>query len=81
MPKDSQQLTTLSNMPVGQKALIAAFAVDTDQGEHIQKMGFVPGEILEVVRAQADRIEVKIGQYFVSLNKTEADCIKVKPFL
>ena len=81
VPQNDQQLIALSSMSLGQRALIVAFAYDTDQGERIQKMGFVPGEQLEVVRLppQGGSIEIKIRGYFVSLGKQEADRIKVKP--
>lgn len=76
-----EQLIALSSMSLGQKALVVAFSFDTDQGERIQKMGLVPGELLEVVRVppQGGSIEIKIRGYFVSLPKKEADRIKVKP--
>ncbi|MDE1920936.1 MAG: ferrous iron transport protein A [Candidatus Omnitrophica bacterium] len=76
--KDDKQWMILSKVPVGQKALIVAFSVETDRGERIQEMGLVPGEVVEVVRVQAGRIEVKIGRYFVALRAAQAGHIRVK---
>ena len=80
MSNQEEQLVTLSSLSMGQKALLVAFLIDTPKGESIQKMGLTPGEQLEVVRlAGDDSIEIKIRGYFLSLSKSEADRIKVKP--
>jgi Fe2+ transport system protein FeoA len=80
MPQNEEQLIALSSMSLGQKALIAAFSIDTKEGERIQKMGVVSGEQLEIVgfSPQNDSIEIKICGYFLSLRKQDADHIKVK---
>ena len=80
MSEEKEQLIALSSMALGQKGLIVAFSFETEEGERIQKMGFAPGEQLEIVRlpSQGDPIEIKIRGYFVSLRKQEADRIKVK---
>jgi ferrous iron transport protein A len=76
LPGDDEQLIALSSMSLGQKAMLVAFSFDTENGERIQKAGLTPGEKLEVVRL--DPIEIKIRGYFLSLQKHEADHIKVK---
>jgi len=63
-------------MSLGQKAKLIAFSFDTEDGERIQKAGLTPGEELEMVRL--DPIEIKIRGYYLSLQKHEADRIKVK---
>ena len=50
MTKNSEELVSLSQMPLGQKGLIVGFSFDTEQGERIQDMGLFPGEQLEIVR-------------------------------
>lgn len=82
MSGKEEQLVALSSLSLGQKALIVAFSIDTEAGERIQKMGLFPGEQLEIVRLSNPDgpIEIKIREYFISLRKQEADCIKVKPF-
>ena len=80
MSVDGEQLIDLSNLSLGDRALIVAFSFDTKDGESIHKMGLVPGEQLEVVRLppSGEPIEVKIRGYFVSLSKEQASRIKVK---
>ena len=80
MPGNDEQLIALSSMSLGQRARIVAFSFDVDGGEHTQKMGLVPGEMLEVVRLppQGEPVEIKIRGYFISLRKQEADRIMVK---
>jgi ferrous iron transport protein A len=83
MLKNDEHLVAISSMSIGQKALIVAFSFDTEKGERIQKMGLVPGELLEIMRAPCPEgpIEIKIRGYFISLRKEEADRIMVKLML
>jgi Fe2+ transport system protein FeoA len=80
IPVADEKLFTLSSMSLGQKALIMAYNLETEDGERIQKMGLVPSERFEVVRLppQGESVEIKIRGYFVSLRKEEADRIMVK---
>jgi len=75
-PGGREQLIALSSLSLGQKAMLVAFSFDTEHGERIQKAGLNPGEKLEVMRL--DPIEIKIRGYYISLQKHEADHIKVK---
>ncbi len=81
MSKSNEKWVSLSSLSLGQKGLIVAFSVDTAHGEYIQKMGLVPGELMEVVRIAPHEgtIEIKIRSYFASLRLEEADHIMVKP--
>jgi len=80
LPENNERLTALSSLSLGQKALIVAFSFDTKEGEHIQKMGLVPGEQLEIVRLShlGSPVEIKIREYFISLPQKDADRIKVR---
>jgi Fe2+ transport system protein FeoA len=79
-PENIGQLVALSSLSLGQKALIMALSIDTEQGKRIQMGGVLPGETLEIVRLppQGETIEIKIRGYFISLSKQEAGCIMVK---
>jgi len=80
--ENEEKLIALSSLGLGQKAMIVAFSFETKEGEHIQKMGLIPGEQLEIVRLSpvGEPIEIKIRGYYLSLSKQEADRIKVKLF-
>ena len=80
MPQEDTPLITLSSLSLGQKAIVVAFSIDTEQGEYVQNIGLTPGEQLEVVRLlpTGETIEIKIREYFISLSKKDADHIKVK---
>jgi len=75
-------LVALSSLSLGQKALIVGFSFDTKEGEAFHQLGLNPGELLEVVRVvPGGPVEIKIRGYFLSLNRQEADRIKVKLFV
>jgi len=82
MSGNNDQLISLSNLTLGQKALIVGFSFTAKEGEATQEMGLTPGEQLEVVRLAplGGPIEIKIRGYFLSLRKEDADCIKIKLF-
>ena len=70
----------LSQMSLGQRAVIEDFITDTDDCERIEEMGVTPGEEVEVVRyaPMGDPIEIKVRGYLLSMRKAEAEKIKVK---
>ena len=80
MAANDQSLIPLSQLTLGQKALLVAFSLNDQEGERIIKMGLTPGENLEIVRQSASEstLEIKIRGYFVSLPKDQADRILVK---
>ena len=65
---EEQSLLAISQMTLGQRALIVAFSFETDLGEKIQQMGLIPGEQVEIVRINP--IEIKIRGYFMPLSLT-----------
>ena len=76
----ADKVVYLSQMPVGQRAVIEDFHFESDGYERIEEMGVTPGESVEIVRYAplGDPIEIKIWGYLLSLRKQEADRIKVK---
>jgi len=82
MSVSNEKLFNLSSMSLGQKGILVAFSVDTEEGERIDKLGFSPGEQVEIVRyvQPEDLFEIKVRGYFFTLTKLQADRIKVKLF-
>ncbi len=74
-----QKKILLSQMGLGQKAIIDDFVVASDDCERIEEMGLTPGEEIEIVRYAplGDPIEIKIRGYSLSLRRQEAELIRV----
>ena len=69
----------LSELKVGQKAVIKDFVIDSEACERIEEMGVTPGEAVEVMRYAplGDPIEIRVRGYLLSLRKEEAELIEV----
>jgi ferrous iron transport protein A len=72
-------LKRLSQVPVGQKAVIRSFEKD-DIFLKLMEMGCVPGEsvIIDLVAPLGDPISISIAGYNLSLRLEEADMIWVE---
>ena len=72
-------LQRLSQVPVGQKAIIRSFEKD-DIFLKLMEMGCVPGEsvMIDLVAPLGDPISISIAGYNLSLRLEEADMIWVE---
>ncbi len=71
----------LSHLPVGETAILESFPLRGSAFLRLREMGLLPGTPLTLVRVAplGDPIEIKVRGYNLTLRKTEADHIMVKP--
>ena len=70
----------LSELAVGQAAIIVDFIEENDTCARLEEMGVTPGESVELIRCAplGDPLEIRIRGYHLSLRKKEADLITVR---
>jgi ferrous iron transport protein A len=75
----SNQLCALSEVKLGQKALVESFT-DYEISLKLLEMGCIPGETVEVIRVAplGDPIAIAVSGYMLSLRKDEASSIRVR---
>ena len=80
MTEKSNKIILLSQLSVGEKAIIEDFIFDGDESERLEEMGLTRGETIEMIRYAplGDPLEIKIRGYFLSLRKDEAERIKIR---
>lgn len=73
--------TFLSDLNINQKAVIEKCCAGGALKQKLFDMGFIPGaEVLMVRNAPLrDPIEIEIQNFFLSVRRSEASCIKVSP--
>ncbi|MCF6228243.1 MAG: ferrous iron transport protein A [Planctomycetes bacterium] len=73
-------MTNLSEISVGQSALITNVSGDASLQQRILEMGILPGQQVRVIRTAplGDPIEVEVMGYSLSLRKSEAVYIEVE---
>ena len=72
-------MTTLDQLRVGQRARIDAVPGTDALAQRLMEMGLLEGEVVEVlgVAPLGDPIEIRIGDYRLSLRRNEAARIRV----
>ncbi len=73
-------MTYLDKMSPGQKARVVGFANDGPIARRLVEMGIMPGRLLLYVRDAPlrDPLEIKIGNSFLSLRRSEASLVAVE---
>jgi ferrous iron transport protein A len=73
-------LTQLSELKLGQKAIIDSFT-DNTMALKLLEMGCTPGEVIRLDRIapMGDPIAISVSGYLLSLRKEEASTILVSP--
>lgn len=73
-------MTNLSEISVGQSALVTNVSGDASLQQRILEMGILPGQQVTVIRTAplGDPIEVEVMGYSLSLRKSEAAYIEVE---
>lgn len=71
----------LSECEVGSKAKILSLDLAPESRQRLMEMGLTAGAQIEVVRFAplGDPMEIKVRGYFLSLRRSEAGSIQVKP--
>jgi ferrous iron transport protein A len=69
----------LTDLKIGEKALIEGFTVADEMSQRLLEMGLTPGEAVEVIRfaPMGDPLEIRIKGYLLSLRRDEAVLIKI----
>ena len=70
----------LSELSIGQEAIIFDYVEESDTCARLEEMGVTPGEKVQIIRyaPMGDPIEIKVRGYLLSLRKEEASLIEVK---
>lgn len=78
MPPESQPLTTLA---VGSTATVAEINLPSAHRPRLMEMGLLVGSTVQLVRFAplGDPVEIKVRGYNLTLRKSEAEQILVKP--
>ncbi len=78
MPGASQPLTDLA---AGSKAVVAALKVAPEHKPRLMEMGILVGTVVELVRfaPMGDPVEIKVRGYHLSLRRSDAALVFVKP--
>jgi len=73
-------LTHLSDLKLGEKAIIDSFTDDT-MALKLLEMGCTPGELVQLDRIapMGDPIAISVSGYLLSLRKEEASTVLVSP--
>ena len=74
-------MTTLDQLPVGQRARIQALQGSDSLVQRLFEMGLLEGEEVEVVgfAPLGDPLEIRLQDYRLSLRRTEAARVAVSP--
>jgi ferrous iron transport protein A len=75
------EATTLDALPVGERCLVAGIRGERRLRRRLMEMGVLPGSRLRVVKLgpTGDPIQVKVNDYFLSIRRSEAAKIIVRP--
>lgn len=73
--------SSLATVPRGQSASVVAVDVPGALGERLMELGITPGATVRVMRRGAfgDPVQVFLRGYMLSVRKTEASAIRVRP--
>lgn len=70
---------TLDQIPVGKKAVLRAIAADAALAQRLMEMGMLEGDTVEMlaVAPLGDPLELRVGDYRLSLRRAEAARVEV----
>lgn len=70
----------MSELKKGEQGIVESFS-DEEFSAKLMEMGFLPGETVQVdlVAPLGDPVAVTVAGYQISLRKSEAACIIIKP--
>jgi Fe2+ transport system protein FeoA len=73
------EITTLSELPIGRKAVVRAVEGEGTVHRRLMEMGVVPGTLVRVIKSApfGDPIEVRVMGYNLALRKSEAAAVSV----
>lgn len=76
---DITEVSTLAKLKIGEKAIVKGFS-DVQMSLKLLEMGLIPGTEVEIdsLAPLGCPVNVKIGDYMLSLRKTEAATIFVQ---
>jgi len=71
----------LTSLPVGAKGTVAEIRVDPSEKPRLMEMGLLTGTTVELIRFAplGDPVEIKVRGYHLTLRKTQAELIFVRP--
>lgn len=72
-------MMTLTELPIGQNALVSSVDNKNAVTKRLMEMGVVPGVSVEVVKAApfGDPIEIRVRGYSLAMRRNEADAVRV----
>lgn len=72
-------MITLTELPIGQNALVSSVDNKNAVTKRLMEMGVVPGVSVEVVKAApfGDPIEIRVRGYSLAMRRNEADAVRV----
>lgn len=70
---------TLTELPIGQNALVSSVDNKNAVTKRLMEMGVVPGVSVEVIKAApfGDPIEIRVRGYSLAMRRNEADAVRV----
>ena len=73
-------MTYLDRMAPGQKGVVIGFSDDSPVARRLMELGLVPGRSIVYMRNAPlhDPLEVKIGDLFLSLRRSEASLVAIE---
>jgi len=73
-------MTFLDRMAPGQKGKVVSYSVDSPIARRLMELGLVPGRSIVYLRnaPMHDPLEIKIGDLFLSLRRSEASLVAVE---
>ncbi len=72
-------MMTLTELPIGQNALVSSVDNKNAVTKRLMEMGVVPGVSVEVIKAApfGDPIEIRVRGYSLAMRRNEADAVRV----
>ncbi|MBI1246585.1 hypothetical protein GC197_01930 [bacterium] len=73
-------MAKLSQLPIGQEAVIASIDASSTAAVRLLEMGMTPGCHVKMIGSApfGDPLEVEVRGYHLSLRKTEADLVEIE---
>jgi len=74
------QIVNLTDLPIGEKAVVTAVHGDNQITKRLMEMGVVPGASIRMIKSApfGDPLEVRVRGYHLAMRRSEADRIEVQ---